>query len=255
MKSFETFLQLHQQENPLLIGNCWDVASAQTIERGGYKAIATSSAAVANSMGYEDGEKIPFNLLLQIVERIIHNIRVPFSVDLESGYNTTTAGIINNIEQLLDLGVVGINFEDSLKTEGGKWQSIDEFQKVVSTITNHLQQKNRKLFVNVRTDAFLNKHIDPLTETLKRIPSYNDSGATGIFVPFIYDRQHIKEIVAATPLPVNVLSIPGLPSFVELKDLGVKRISMGTSMFRSLLASFEEKLKKIERDQSFESLF
>jgi 2-methylisocitrate lyase-like PEP mutase family enzyme len=117
MTTFETFLQLHHNETPLLIGNVWDVVSAKAFERGGFKAIATSSAAIAHTWGYEDGEKMPFDLLLKVVERIINNINVPLSVDIEGGYSRDISKIFQNIEKLHELGVVGINIEDSVKGE------------------------------------------------------------------------------------------------------------------------------------------
>ena len=78
MNAYVTFLQLHQQDSPLLIGNAWDATSAKVFERNGFKAIATTSSAIARSMGYEDGENIPFDLLLQIVERIINSVHSSF---------------------------------------------------------------------------------------------------------------------------------------------------------------------------------
>src|SRR6478735_8644606 len=107
MNAYETFLQLHHRDLPLLIANAWDVTSAKVFERNGFKAIATSSSAIARSMGYEDGENIPFDLLISIVERIIDSIHVPLSVDLEKGYGRDISQIVKNIERLYDLGVVG----------------------------------------------------------------------------------------------------------------------------------------------------
>src|SRR5882762_7244940 len=113
MNRFETFLQLHHAATPLLLGNCWDVSSAKLLEENGFKAIGTSSAALARSLGYEDGENLPFDLLLETVKRIQQNIAVPLSVDMEKGYGTTNKGILENILKLHDIGVVGINIEDS----------------------------------------------------------------------------------------------------------------------------------------------
>src|SRR6266513_2111242 len=113
MNAYETFLESHHKDFPLLIANAWDVTSAKVFERNGLSAIATSSSAIARSMGYEDGENIPFDLLLQIVERIVNNITIPLSVDIERGYGKSTDHILQNIEGLYDLGVVGFNIEDS----------------------------------------------------------------------------------------------------------------------------------------------
>src|SRR5438132_3088008 len=148
MNQFETFKQLHYQKTPLLIGNVWDVTSAKVFERSRFKAIATSSAAIAHTMGFEDGEQIPFNLLLLIAERIINNINIPLSVDIEGGYSRDISKVIQNIEKLCELGVVGINIEDSIKAEKTFMQPADDFQKMLSLITNHLQRKNTDMFIN-----------------------------------------------------------------------------------------------------------
>jgi 2-methylisocitrate lyase-like PEP mutase family enzyme len=96
--------------------------SAQLLEKNGFKAIATSSGAVAATLGFEDGEKISFDDLVFVVKKIISVINVPLSVDLETGYGTTADQIAGNLEKLHSIGVVGINIEDSLRgNEKGNW--------------------------------------------------------------------------------------------------------------------------------------
>ncbi|OQP40018.1 hypothetical protein A4H97_17530 [Niastella yeongjuensis] len=113
MNNYEIFLQLHQQPTPFIIANAWNVKSASRIEENGYKAIATSSSAIANSLGYEDGEKIPFSELLFVIRRISACTSIPLSVDLERGYTNDLAELNDNIRQLIEAGVVGINLEDA----------------------------------------------------------------------------------------------------------------------------------------------
>ena len=255
MNAYETFLQLHHQASPVLIGNVWDATSAKVFERNGFKALATSSSAIARSMGYEDGENIPFDLLVQIVERIINSIHIPLSVDMERGYGTDVSQIIKNIERLYDLGVVGFNIEDSNKNEKLYLLPSDEFQNILASITNHLAKKNMLMFINARTDAFLLKIPSPLLETLERIRAYENAGATGIFVPFISDKNEIKKVTSVTKLPVNVLCMPQLPGFNELAELGVKRISMGGAIQISATSSIETTIQTILQQQSFKSLY
>ena len=255
MNLFETFLQLHHNKEPLLIGNVWDVTGAKVFEQNGFKAIATSSAAMARSMGYEDGENMHFNLLLQIVERIISNISIPLSVDIEGGYSRNVSVIVQNIEKLYELGVVGFNIEDSIKTEKPQMLPVNDFQRIISAIANHLGKKSINMFINARTDAFVFKLPSALEETIKRINAYENAGATGIFVPFITDKHDIKEVVKATKLPINVFALPGLPTFTELSELGVKRISMGTALHKSLIRSLEKTIQTILQEQSFKSLY
>lgn len=179
MDNYEAFYKLHQQKKPLIIANAWNVKSAQIIEQNGYDAIATSSGAISNSLGYPDGEKIPFSELLYIVQRIKSCTNIPLSVDLERGYTDNPSELLENIQRLVDIGVAGINLEDS--------QGEEIYLKKLSSIKNHLLKNNQKLFINARTDGFLLKLESPLETTLKRAKSYQNAGADGLFVTAISD--------------------------------------------------------------------
>jgi 2-methylisocitrate lyase-like PEP mutase family enzyme len=255
MKSFENFFELHHQSQPLLIGNIWDVKSAQLLEKAGYKAIGTSSAAVANSFGYEDGEQLPFELLIQLAKRVSQVVNLPMSVDVEGGFSRTIEGICQNIEQLHDVGVVGINIEDSLPGSPRALQELDSFRKTLEEIANHLQRKNIKLFINVRTDGFIQGLPNALTETIQRIQEYQTTGVHGIFVPCVVNPEDIKAVVMSTKLPINVMCMPQLPSFGELQKLGVKRISSGNFVHQYILKTLEEMIIAIQNEQSFKNLF
>jgi len=255
MNQYELFKELHNKPEPLLLGNVWDVISARILESKGFKALGTSSAALARTLGYEDGEHIPFDLLLKMVERIISNIHVPLSVDMEGGYSRNIEQIIQNIDKLYALGVVGINIEDSLKAEKPYMLSAGEFTKILSSIREHFEAKNIEMFINARTDAYVLKLPEPLNETLKRIKAYENAGASGIFVPFLSDKDEIKKVVESTKLPVNVFAVQQLPTFAELAELGIKRISMATSLHRATIKAMENLVQTILDDGSFKSLY
>ena len=254
MNSFETFLQLHKNSTPLLLGNIWDVNSAKIFEANGYKAIGTSSLAVARSIGYEDGEKLPFENLLQLAKRVIEVVSIPFSIDMEGGYSRTIDGITENIQKLHDVGVVGINLEDTIAGTTRQLQAVTDFQKTLSAIADHISRNNLKMFLNIRTDGFLLGMPTALNETLTRIETYKNSGADGIFVPCITNRNDIKEVVKATTLPINVMCMPGLPDFEELESLGVKRISMGGFLFNNIYDNVGKLSKAISTDRNFSSI-
>ncbi len=254
MNSFETFSQLHQNSTPLLLGNIWDVNSAKIFEANGYKAIGTSSQAVAKSLGYEDGEKLPFETLLQLAKRVVEVVRIPFTVDMEGGYSRTIGGITGNIKKLHDAGVVGINLEDTIAGATRELQPVTEFQKILSAVAEYISRNNLKMFLNVRTDGFLLGVPTALDEALTRIKSYKNSGADGIFVPCITNKNDIKEVVKATTLPINVMCMPGLPDFKELESLGVKRISMGPFLFNKVYDNVGKLLKTISNDKDFSSI-
>lgn len=252
MSEFETFCQLHYSGTPFLLGNVWDVASAKLFEDLGFKAIATSSAAIANSLGYEDGQNMPFGLLLETVQRIKKNISIPLSVDMERGYANTIPGIIQNIEKLHEAEVIGINLEDS---KDSRLRSVESFQKLISCVTNHLSRKNMQLFINARTDAFLLKLPNASAETVLRAHTYEAAGANGLFVPFMTGITDIEKVVAATSVPVSVFFCKGLPGFKALAGAGVKRISMGTALYRAVKKDLQKRIETIQQAQSANSLF
>jgi len=249
------FNDLHKQDNPLLICNVWDVASAQTAKKLGFQAIATSSSAVAAMLGYHDGEDMAFSELAYIVGRIVANTELPVSVDLEGGYSRDAYGIAQNIKTLSELGVVGINLEDSvLKTEREilPAQAFADTLKEVKTI---LKKEGVEMFINLRTDPFLLGLENPVEESLQRIKLYEEAGADGIFTPCIIKADDIKTITTSTDLPINVMCMPDLPGFEELKALGVKRISMGSFIQGKLTRSYEQMLETVVTQGSFSSVF
>jgi 2-methylisocitrate lyase-like PEP mutase family enzyme len=247
MKNYETFYQLHHQDKPLIIANAWNVKSAQIIEKNGYDAIATSSGAISNSLGYEDGEKIPFSELLYIVQRIKASTNIPLSVDLERGYTNNLNELIENVRRLVDIGVAGINLEDA--------QGEEIYLKKLSSLKNHLERNNQKLFVNARTDGFLLKVDSPLETTIKRAKLYKDAGADGLFVTGVSDAATIKEIALSTTLPLNIVGTPKLPSFETLAECGVRRITMAVFLYKATYNHLDVLLKDIGLKQSLEPLF
>lgn len=243
---FDTFYQLHHQSKPLLLANAWNVKSALAIENAGYEAIATSSGAIADSLGYKDGEVIPFSELLYIVKRISACTTIPLSVDLERGYAKDMDTLQDNIQHLIDLGVAGINIEDA--------EGEETYLEKLICIKNYLQKSGQRLFLNARIDAFLLKLPAPLETTLKRAKLYQDAGADGLFVTGVQDTNIIKKICSATILPVNVVGVAALSSIATLADCGVRRISMAGLLYRATYTRMGNMVKEIVKDQSLASL-
>ena len=250
-----SFKNLHQQNTPLILCNVWDAASAQSAEKHNFNAIGTSSTAIAKMLGYEDGEQMNFPELVFIVKRLLASTSLPISVDIEAGYSRTAAEIADHIKTLSDLGVVGINIEDSIVTNERVLLEAEEFATKISAIKQQLIQDDVDIFINVRTDTFLLGNVNALAETKERITLYESSGIDGIFVPCITRESDIGAVVKHTELPVNVMCMPDLPNFEVLGELGVKRISMGNSMFENLSLSFEKMLCSVMESQSFHPVF
>ncbi|MGO4292107.1 isocitrate lyase/PEP mutase family protein [Chitinophaga sp. RAB17] len=247
MGNYETFYQLHHKKTPLILANAWNVKSAQIIEQNGYDAIGTSSGAISNSLGYEDGEKMPFSELLYIVQRIKAGTNIPLSVDLERGYTNNLTELTENIQRLVDIGVSGINLEDA--------QGEEIYLKKLESIKNHLEKSNQKLFINARTDGFLLKIDSPLETTIKRAKLYQDAGADGLFVTAISDAATIKEIASSTTLPLNIVGSPKLSSIQALSEYGVRRISMAVLLYKASYNQLGKLIKEVNNQQSFEPLF
>ncbi|MFM2483502.1 isocitrate lyase/PEP mutase family protein [Celerinatantimonas yamalensis] len=250
------FKELHRKDEPLIICNVWDVPSALIAERNAFSAIGTSSAAIAKMIGKEDGENVLFEELMSIVSAISKASRLPLTVDIESGYGETPRIIAKNIIELVQVGVVGVNIEDSIVVQG-KRQLCDStaFSKMLKSVRALLSEAGVEVFINVRSDAYLLSVNCALEVSLARIEKYQQSGADGIFLPCIKEPDDIKVVTASTALPINVMCVPDLPDFVVLKKLGVKRISMGNFVHEAILASLSSVLTSVVKEQSFKQLF
>jgi 2-methylisocitrate lyase-like PEP mutase family enzyme len=220
------FAELHVAGTPLLLYNAWDAGSAKAILEAGAKAIATSSWSVAAAQGYGDGEAIPIGFAEQIVGRITATVDIPVTVDFEGGYSEDDGELAANIERLLDLGAIGINFEDRI-VKGSGLYSVDRQARRIAAIRKAAERKGVDLFINARTDVFFEHGDDAVGEALDRAKAYAAAGASGFFVPGLVNDALIGRVAEAVTLPVNVMVMDGVPSNGRLPELGVARISYG----------------------------
>lgn len=240
------FAELHAKGAPLLLYNAWDAGTAKSILEAGAKAIATSSWAVAEAQGYRDGEAIPLTLVEQIIARIVSTIDAPVTVDFEGGYSDDERVLAENVSRLLELGVIGINFEDRV-VQGARLYPIDRQARRIAAIRGAAGKKGVDLFINARTDLFLGQEGDPaqsIGEALERAKAYAAAGASGFFVPGLRNDVLIGRICDGVALPVNVMVMDGVPPNERLSKLGVARISYGAIPYiRAMKALREEALK------------
>jgi len=250
------FTQLHYQNHPLLIANVWDVSSVTAAQQAGYQALGTSSAAIASMLGYEDGEAMSFDELFYIVSRIKSATSLPLSVDIEAGFGQTVAEITGNIKRLIQIGVAGINIEDS-KVITGVRQLVNPitFAACLKDIRSYLMTEHHELFINVRTDTYLLNYQHALQETLLRGRLYQQAGADGLFVPCLTAENEIRTLCQEIDLPLNLMCMPSLSAFKQLGELGVKRISMGNFVHTALQSKLEEMMQLIQSQQSFSGVF
>lgn len=212
------FAALHAKAAPLILYNAWNAGSAKAIIDAGAKAIATSSWSVATAQGFKDGEDLPLAFAEQIVERIVATVDVPVTVDFEGGYSDDDRILASNIVKLLDLGIIGINFEDRV-VKGKGLHDIDRQAKRIASIREAAEQKGIPLFINARTDVFLG-HGNDVDEVLKRSQAYASAGASGFFVPGLTASDQIRRVATESTLPINVMVMDGVPSNDELAQLG-----------------------------------
>lgn len=252
---FQKFKDLHHSADLLILPNAWNAASAKSLQQLNYPAIATSSAAVAKGLGYDDGEQIPFDEYLFIIRRIIASVSVPLTVDIETGYGNTTTEIYNNIKELAQKGVVGINIEDSIIDQAGRLlRDASEFATQIETIKRNLIADNIELFINIRIDTYILNVENKKGETRKRLKIYEATGADGIFLPCISSQADIADAIAHTSLPLNVMCYPDLPDFGTLKKLGVKRVSFGPFLFNKVYEEIGKLTQVITSNQNISPL-
>ncbi|MEQ4304054.1 isocitrate lyase/phosphoenolpyruvate mutase family protein [Plantactinospora sp. B6F1] len=211
------FAALHRRGAPLVLPNAWDVASARTLVTAGFSAIGTTSLGVAAAAGLPDGLGATEAGTLRLA-RSLAALPVLLSVDLEGGSVGAAAAVA-------EAGAVGVNLEDAMGP-------VADHAALIRSVKREVPH----LFVNARTDTFWQRPGD-LAETLRRVRRYADSGADGVFVPGLTEPADIAAVVAAVDVPVNVLFLPGRHTVTALADLGVRRISTGSLIFRAALAA------------------
>lgn len=242
------FRQMHRAMIPLRLPNAWDAGSARLFESKGAQAIATSSAAVAWALGFQDGRRTPFEEIAAVAGRMTRVLTVPLSFDIENGYSDIPKTVAENVMRLVDLGVAGVNIEDG----------VDEpylLGEKIEAIRNVIARYGGDLFVNVRTDTFIGNLVDSarlIQETTARGQFYAGVGADGFFVPGLVQPAHIQAIAQSVPIPLNVMAWPGLPDAVRLAALGVKRLSTGSGISQAILGKAESLVNGfLDRGQSW----
>jgi 2-methylisocitrate lyase-like PEP mutase family enzyme len=254
----EAFRELHGGPDVLVLANAWDVQSAKTVARAGHRAIATSSAAVARSIGYEDGEQTPVEEMIEVVRRIADAVDVPVTADLEAGYGDTADAVALTTALAITAGAVGMNLEDSWHGGSAPLRDIGEQSERVAAAVGAATAKTMPFVVNARIDVYLRQVGDSdaarFDEAVARAASYLQAGAGSIFVPGVVDAPTIGRLVEAIDGPLNVLVMPGMPPVAELRELGVRRVSLGGWPHRAAMALLERIATSLLTEGTWEEL-
>jgi 2-methylisocitrate lyase-like PEP mutase family enzyme len=243
------FTGLHRKGDPVVLYNIWDAGSARCVAEAGAKALATGSWSVAAAHGFPDGQKIPLQLLVEIAREIAAAADLPLSVDFEGAYSEDPAQGAANVGQLIDAGAIGINFEDQVVGKGGI-HATDRQVARIRAIRDMAERQNVPLFINARTDLFLQesdpaRHGDLIDQATARARAYAGAGASGFFAPGLADVDLIGRLCSASPLPVNVMMKPGAPDIATLAAAGVGRISYGPFPYRAMVAWLRGEAEKV----------
>lgn len=251
----DRFLQLHHGPEILILANVWDVASARIVEHAGFQAVATSSAAVANSLGYPDGERITREEMLGVVRRIAAKVAVPVSADLEAGYGESAEEIAETGRALVEAGAVGLNLEDGV--DEAALIPIEQHVEKVKRIREAGERLGVHVVINARTDVYLAEIGEPsrrFDHTIERLTAYHNAGADSLFVPGVYDAGTIGRLAKASPGPLNVLANPRSPSIPDLERMGVRRLSFGSWPARAALGFFRSFAQEVIDKGAFTTL-
>jgi len=248
------FLELHHGPKILVLPNAWDVASARLFEDAGFPAIATTSAGVANSLGYADGQKIPREEMLAAVRRIAEAVEVPVTADMEAGFGSTPEEVAGTAQAVIAAGAVGMNLEDGAEGKPDSLANMNFQKEIIQAVLEVVEGAGVPFVLNARTDIFL-YGIGPaetrMARTIERLNAYRAAGAQSLFAPVVKDEETIAQLAREVAGPLNILATVGSPPVAELQRLGVARVSVGSGPMRAALGFLGRMARQLREEGVF----
>jgi 2-methylisocitrate lyase-like PEP mutase family enzyme len=248
-----TFRQLHQS-GCFVIPNPWDAGSARYLQQLGFQALATTSAGFAFSRGLQDGTtSVPRDSMLENFREIVGAVELPVNADFQSGYADDPEGVAANVRLCIDTGVAGLSIEDN---SGDPAKPLYEFALALDRIKAAraaIDASGSEVLLTARAECYLVGHPDPFKESMRRLQAYADAGADVLYAPGVHQRDEIKAMAAELkPRPLNILvsNNTGL-NVSDLAELGVRRISVGSSLARVAWTGFMRAAQLIAKEGSF----
>jgi 2-methylisocitrate lyase-like PEP mutase family enzyme len=235
--------RLHTSSRPLVLTNAWDVASARLVVTAGFPVVATSSGAIAATLGYEDDDSMPVDTAFGVIGRIARSVSVPVTADVEAGYRLSPVELV---ERLLDAGAVGCNLEDGDHHGGADLVDAGEHAERLSAVRHAATEAGVDIVLNARVDVLRleGNRRDLFEEAVRRARLYLQAGADCVFPIRLADDEPIGEFVRRVEGPVNVVAA-GAPPLERLAQLGVKRVSYAGSLMKRLYGAHEATLSRI----------
>jgi 2-methylisocitrate lyase-like PEP mutase family enzyme len=240
---------LHVPGRPLVLPNVWDAATARTVVAAGFPVVATTSAGVTATLGYEDHERAPSEEMFLAAGRVARSVDVPVTVDAEAGYGLSPAELVATLKRI---GAAGCNLEDT-DHGSGTLRNADQQADWLHSVREAASKQQFGLVINARVDTFLHvldkqPQADQLEQALTRANAYVEAGADCVYPITLWERDALASFMAVVDGPVNILATPRAPSIAELAELGVARVSLAGFLYRGAMAWLQSTLASLARE-------
>jgi 2-methylisocitrate lyase-like PEP mutase family enzyme len=252
----EAFRKMHDRKKILVLPNSWDVPSARVFEDSGFPAVATSSAGVMVSLGYEDGEEIPPSEYISAVGKMAKVLAVPLSADVVGGFGQDAGAAVKMVEKTIKAGAVGINIEDFVHS-AKKLTPVDVHVRKLKALLRLRKSARVPFVINARTDALRfapGSEEARMKEAVRRAETYRDLGVDCVYPMGLVDAEQISAFVKTLDFPVNVMVRRGLPAVPELQRLGVTRVSFGPSASYAAMGLMERASREVLGRGTYDTL-
>jgi 2-methylisocitrate lyase-like PEP mutase family enzyme len=242
---------LHRPGAPLLLPNAWDAATARAVVAAGFPVVATTSAGVAGTLGYEDHEGAPGDEMLAAAARIVRGVDVPVTVDAEAGYGMRPAELVAALRRT---GAAGCNLEDT-DHAAGRLRDPARHAEWLRAVRQAASEDGYPLVINARVDVFLAPFLagagpgtqaELVPDALRRAQAYFDAGVDCVYPIALWETDALRRFVSEAGGPVNVIRLPQMGSPAELAEVGVARVSWASFLYRDAVARFEEQLASLQ---------
>jgi len=247
------FRSLHES-GCFVIPNPWDAGSARYLQGLGFRALATTSSGFAFSRGLPDGEGgVSRDAALERIAEIVAAVYLPVSADFQAGYADDPEGVAESVRLCVETGVAGLSIEDATGDRDKPLYDLPLAVERIRAAREAINASGADVLLTARAECFLVSHPDPLNEAIRRLQAYSEAGADVLYAPGPAEVGQIEAIVkAVSPKPVNVLMSANTGLHVpDLAEMGVRRISTGSSMSRAAWTGFIRAAKLIAAEGSF----
>jgi len=247
------FRKLHES-GCFVIPNPWDVGSARYLAHLGFRALATTSGGFAFSRGLPDSAAtVPRQMMLNHFTEMVAATNLPVNADYQNGYADDPEGVAESVRLCIQTGVAGLSIEDNSGNAEAPLYELSLAVERVEAARVAIDRSGTGVVLTGRAECYLTGHPGPLKEAIRRLVAYAEAGADVLYAPGVRDRDEIAEIVRAVhPKPVNVVMAANTGLRVpDLAGLGVRRVSVGSSLARTAWTAFMKASKAIAEEGSF----